>query len=82
MASRNTGLAKSLVHTNRGSRPRGTAFIVGGGLLLLAVGDVHVDGERLEGVGVAPTIEVQDDPDSTDRSDPQLNRAIAVLSEA
>ena len=60
----------------------GTAFIVGGGLLLLAVGDVHVDGERLDGVGVAPTIEVQDGPDSMDRSDLQRNRAIAVLSEA
>ena len=57
-----------------------TAFLIGGGLLLLAVEDVHVDGERLEGVGVAPTIEVQADPDSMDRSDPQLNRAIAVLS--
>ena len=57
-----------------------TAFLIGGGLLLLAVEDVHVDGERLEGIGVAPTIEVQADPDSMDRSDLQLNRAIAVLS--
>jgi carboxyl-terminal processing protease len=57
-----------------------TAFLIGGGLLLLAVEDVHVDGERLEGVGVAPTIEVQADTGSMDRSDPQLNRAIAVLS--
>jgi carboxyl-terminal processing protease len=59
-----------------------TAFLIGGGLLLLAVEDVHVDGEPLEGVGVAPTIEVQADPDSIGRSDPQLNRAIAVLSGA
>ena len=70
-----------------GSRTEGavlaaTAFLIGGGLLLLAVEDVRVDGERLEGVGVAPTIEVQADPDSMDRSDPQLNRAIAVLSGA
>jgi carboxyl-terminal processing protease len=36
-----------------------TAFLVGSGLLLLAVEDVRVDGERLEGVGVTPTIEVQ-----------------------
>ena len=40
-----------------GSRTEGavlaaTVFLIGGGLLLLAVGDVHVDGERLEGVGV------------------------------
>jgi carboxyl-terminal processing protease len=38
-----------------------TAFLIGGGLLLLAVEDVQVGGERLEGVGVAPMIEVQTD---------------------
>jgi carboxyl-terminal processing protease len=59
-----------------------TAFLVGGGLLLLAVEDVRVDGERLEGVGVAPTIEVQAEPASVGLGDPQLNRAIAVLSGA
>jgi carboxyl-terminal processing protease len=55
-----------------------TAFLVGRGLLLLAVDDVQVDGERLEGVGVAPTIEVQ--PASGGGDDPQLNRAVALLS--
>jgi C-terminal processing protease CtpA/Prc len=55
-----------------------TAFLVGRGLLLLAVDDVQVDGERLEGVGVAPTIEVQ--PAFGERGDPQLNRALALLS--
>lgn len=70
-----------------GSRTEGavlaaTAFLIDGGLLLLAVGDVQVDGERLEGVGVAPTIEVQADPASMGPGDPQLNRAIAVLSVA
>ena len=55
-----------------------TAFLIGGGLLLLAVEDVQVDGERLEGVGVTPTIEVQ--PTSGGGDDPQLNRAIALLS--
>jgi carboxyl-terminal processing protease len=70
-----------------GSRTEGavlaaTAFLIGGGLLLLAVEDVHVDGERLEGVGVAPTIEVQADAASMGLGDPQLNRAIEVLSGA
>ncbi|RZM99465.1 peptidase S41 [Bradyrhizobium genosp. SA-3] len=70
-----------------GSRTEGavlaaTAFLIDRGLLLLAVGDVQVDGERLEGVGVAPTIEVQADPASMGLGDPQLNRAIAVLSVA
>ena len=32
-----------------------TTFLIGGGMLLLAVDDVLVDGERLEGVGVGPT---------------------------
>jgi carboxyl-terminal processing protease len=57
-----------------------TAFLIGRGLLLLAVEDVLVDGERLEGVGVAPTIEVPAGPPSVDGSDPQLGRAVAVLS--
>jgi carboxyl-terminal processing protease len=70
-----------------GSRTEGavlaaSAFLIGGGLLLLAVEDVRVDGERLEGVGVAPTIEVQADPASMGLGDPQLDRAIAVLSGA
>ena len=70
-----------------GSRTEGavlaaTAFLIGGGLLLLAVQDVRVDGERLEGVGVVPTIEVRADPASVGLSDPQLDRAIAVLSGA
>src|ERR1700736_3256379 len=70
-----------------GSRTEGavlaaTAFLIGGGLLLLAVADVQVDDERLEGVGVAPTIQVQADPASMGPGDPQLDRAIAVLSGA
>jgi len=70
-----------------GSRTEGavlaaTAFLIGSGLLLLAVEDVQVDGERLEGVGVAPTIEVQADRASMGLGDPQLDRAIAVLSGA
>jgi len=59
-----------------------TAFLIGGGLLLLAVEDVRVDGERLEGVGVTPTIEVEADPASGAQGDPQLDRAVAVLSGA
>jgi carboxyl-terminal processing protease len=57
-----------------------TAFLIGSGLLLLAVEDVQVDGERLEGVGVMPTIEVQRAPTSAGSDDPQLTRAVSVLS--
>jgi carboxyl-terminal processing protease len=57
-----------------------TAFLMGSGLLLLAVEDVRVDGERLEGVGVTPTIEVQAGAASAGSDDAQLSRAVAVLS--
>ncbi len=58
-----------------------TAFMMhDGSLLLLAVDDVRVDGERLEGVGVAPTIEVPFQVDYAGGVDPQLARAVEVLS--
>src|ERR1700752_1853392 len=57
-----------------------TAFLIGSGLLLLAVEDVRVDGERLEGVGVTPTIEVEADAASGGSEGPQLNRAVAFLA--
>ena len=58
-----------------------TAFLIGDeGLLLLAVEDVVVDGRRLEGVGVEPTIEVAFDPRYAAGADPQLDRAIQVLA--
>jgi carboxyl-terminal processing protease len=58
-----------------------TAFLIGDeGLLLLAVEDVLVDGERLEGVGVTPTVEVAFDPRYAAGVDPQLERAVQVLS--
>jgi carboxyl-terminal processing protease len=49
-------------------------------LLLLAVEDVLVDGQRLEGVGVTPTIDVPFDPAYAAGKDPQLERAVLVLS--
>jgi carboxyl-terminal processing protease len=59
-----------------------TAFLIGGGLLLLAVDDVLIDGDRLGGVGVTPTIEVRAGPAYGGRGDRQLERAVAVLSGA
>src|SRR6266404_8102662 len=49
-----------------------------GGLLELAVDDVRVDGERLEGVGVTPTVEVPFQLEYSAGDDPQLAQAIAV----
>ena len=71
-----------------GSRTEGavlaaTAFLIGDdGLLLLAVEDVLVDGRRLEGLGVEPTIEVAFDSRYAAGGDPQLDRAVEVLSRA
>ena len=58
------------------------AFLLSdGSLLILAVNDVAVDGERLEGKGVTPTIEVPFELPYAAGKDPQLNRAISVLSD-
>jgi carboxyl-terminal processing protease len=56
------------------------AFLIGGRLLLLAIEDVLVDGVRLEGVGVTPTIEVPASLVSAEKGDSQLDQAIVVLS--
>jgi carboxyl-terminal processing protease len=71
-----------------GTRTKGdvlaaTAFLLSdNGLLELPVQDVRVDGERLEGVGVAPTIEVPFHPEYAAGDDPQLRRAVEVAAEA
>jgi carboxyl-terminal processing protease len=52
-----------------------------GSFLMVAVNDVAVDGERLEGRGVAPTIEVPFDIRYAGGADPQLDKAVEVLSE-
>jgi len=57
-----------------------TFYLSDGSLLLLAVADVAVDGERLEGKGVAPTIEVPFDLPYAAGADPQLDRAVEVLT--
>lgn len=59
----------------------GRAYLLSdGGLLLLAVADVLVDGQRLEGVGVMPTIPVPFALAYAQGRDPQLDRAVEVLS--
>jgi carboxyl-terminal processing protease len=53
-----------------------------GSLLLLAVADVLVDDQRLEGVGVMPTLSVPFPLAYAQGRDPQLDRAVEVLSQA
>jgi carboxyl-terminal processing protease len=58
-----------------------TVFMMGdGSMLLLAVDDVRVDNVRLEGVGVTPTIAVPFTVAYAAGADPQLARAVEVLS--
>jgi len=74
-------LGELIGHRTEGAVLAATAFLIGNdGLLLLAVEDVLVDGKRLEGVGVTPTIEVPFDSRYAAGSDPQLDRAVQVLA--
>lgn len=50
-----------------------------GALLLLAVADARVDGERLEGVGVEPDVTVALDLARSDGEDRQLEKAVELL---
>jgi carboxyl-terminal processing protease len=74
-------LGELVGHRTEGAVLAATAFLIGDdGLLLLAVEDVLVDGQRLEGVGVTPTIEVPFDWHYAAGGDPQLDRAVQVLA--
>src|SRR5258708_8433450 len=73
-------LGELIATRTEGAALAATAFLIGSGLLLLAVEDVRVDGERLEGVGVTPTIEDQAGAASPGSRCPQRSRAVAALS--
>jgi carboxyl-terminal processing protease len=61
----------------------GRAFLLSdGSFLMVAVNDVTIDGERLEAKGVEPTIEVPFDLPYSAGRDPQLDKAVEVLSNA
>lgn len=51
-----------------------------GSLLFLAVEDVRVDGERLEGVGVAPDVPIPSNLPYAEGRDPQLERALDLAA--
>lgn len=60
----------------------GRCFAIGDrGLLYLAVHDIRVDGERLEGRGVAPDVEVPFPIPYAAGTDPQLDAALELLRE-
>lgn len=51
-------------------------------LLLLAVDDVVIDGRRLEGIGVEPTVPVPRRIEYANGNDPQLDKAVSILAES
>lgn len=75
------GLGELIGTRTAGAVLAARAFLLSdGGLLILAVDDVFVDGQRLEGVGVSPTIDVPFTMEYAQGKDPQLERAIALLA--
>lgn len=75
------GVGEAIGTRTAGALLAGRAFLLpDDSLLLLAVTDVTVDGERLERVGVAPTIEVPFPLEYAAGKDPQLEKAVEVLT--
>jgi C-terminal processing protease CtpA/Prc len=75
------GLGEIVGTPTAGAVLAGRAFLLSdGSLLLVAVTDVLVDGQRLEGTGVVPTITVPFAVEYAQGKDPQLDRAVAILS--
>jgi carboxyl-terminal processing protease len=75
------GVGEVIGTRTAGALLAGRAFLLpDDSLLLLAVSDVAVDGERLERIGVAPTIEVPFPLEYAAGQDPQIDKAVEVLT--
>jgi carboxyl-terminal processing protease len=75
------GLGSVVGTRSAGALLAGRAFLLSNGsLIILAVADVWVDGDRLEGRGVTPLVTVPFDIRYTQGNDPQLARAIDLLA--
>jgi carboxyl-terminal processing protease len=75
------GVGEVIGTRTAGALLAGRAFLLPDeSLLLLAVTDVTVDGERLERVGVDPTIEVPFPLEYAAGKDPQIDKAVEVLT--
>jgi carboxyl-terminal processing protease len=75
------GFGQVIGERSAGALLAATAFLLSdGSLMILAVDNAAVDGERIEGKGVAPTIEVPFDIRYAAGKDPQLDKAVEVLA--
>ena len=80
---REYGIGEVIGSRTAGAVLAGRAYLLSdGSLVLVAVADVLVDGQRLEGVGVMPTISVPFPFPYVQGQDPQRDRAVEVLSRA
>jgi carboxyl-terminal processing protease len=80
---REYGVGEVIGSRTAGAVLAGRAYLMSdGSLVLVAVADVRVDGQRLEGMGVVPTISVPFALPYAQGRDPQLDRALEVLSQA
>jgi C-terminal processing protease CtpA/Prc len=76
------GFGQVIGERTAGALLAGTAFLLSdGSLLIMAVEDAAVEGERVEGRGVLPSIEVPFDVRYAAGKDPQLDKAIAILAD-
>ena len=77
------GLGEIVGTRTAGAVLAGRAFLLrDNSLLMVAVLDVLVDGQRLEGRGVTPTIDTPFSLEYAQGKDPQLERAVDLLSRA
>jgi carboxyl-terminal processing protease len=75
------GFGEVIGERTAGALLAGRAFLLSDdSLMIIAVDDVAVDGERLEGRGVEPTIRVPFDLPYAAGRDPQLDRAVRALT--
>ena len=80
---REYGIGEVIGSRTAGAVLAGRAYLMSdASLVLVAVADVRVDGRRLEDVGVIPTIPVAFPLPYAQGRDPQLDRAVEVLSQA
>jgi carboxyl-terminal processing protease len=78
---RTYGIGEVIGNRTAGAVLAGRAYLLSdGSLVLVAVADVLVDGRRLEGAGVTPTVPVPFPLAYAQGKDPQLERAVEVLS--
>ena len=76
------GIGNVIGTRSAGALLAGRAYLMSNGnLLLLAVADVSIDGERLEGRGVTPSVTVPFDSRYAQGRDPQLARAVDILTQ-